>query len=78
LNTDWIDDAKSAWLLDLFASPEVRLEIPDNLNMGGDQSALIAVKCTVKSYETKQQVNDKSFNYTIEIENALQDVRQSG
>lgn len=70
LNTDWIDNDKATWLRDLFASPEVRLE-----NESGD---IIAVKCTVKSYETKQQVNDKMFNFTIEIENALQDVRQGG
>lgn len=78
LNTDWINDAQATWLRDLFASPEVRLEIPDDANTIGDQSALIAVKCTLKSYETKQQVNDKSFNFVIEIENALQDVRQGG
>lgn len=70
LNTDWINDATATWLRDLFASPEVRLE-----NESGD---IIAVKCTLKSYETKQQVNDKSFNFVIEIENALQDVRQGG
>lgn len=70
LNTDWINDAQATWLRDLFASPEVRLE-----NESGD---IIAVKCTLKNYETKMQVNDKSFNYTIEIENALQDVRQGG
>lgn len=70
LNTDWIDDATATWLRDLFASPEIRLE-----NESGD---IIAVKCTLKSYETKQQVNDKSFNFVIEIENALQDVRQGG
>lgn len=68
LNSDWVDDATSAWLLDLFSSPEVRLE--------NESGVVIAVKCTIKSYETKLQVNDKMFNYTIEIENALQDLRQ--
>ena len=44
----------------------------------GNQFALISVNCTLKSYETKKQVNDKLFNLTIEIENSLQDVRQRG
>ena len=76
LNTDWINDAQSEWLRDLFASPDIKLEILDDPNVAGDQSALISVKCSIKNFETKKQVNDKCFNITIEIENALQDVRQ--
>ena len=76
LNSDWINDAESLWLLDLINSPDIKLEIPDDANVAGDSSALISVKCTLKNYETKKQVNDKLFNITIEIENSLQDVRQ--
>lgn len=78
LNSDWIDDAKSLWLLDLINSPDIKLEVPDDANVAGDSSALISVKCTLKNYEPKKQVNDKLFNITIEIENSLQDVRQRG
>jgi hypothetical protein len=68
LNTDWITDAQAEWLRDLFASPDVKLE--------NESGVIISVKCKEKSYETKKQVNDKLFNITIEIENALQDSRQ--
>lgn len=68
LNSDWIDDDKAEWLRDLIMSPDIKLE-----NEDGD---IISVKCTLKNYETKKQVNDKLFNLTIEIENSLQDIRQ--
>lgn len=68
LNSGYINDAKASWLKDLITSPQIRLE-----SISGD---IIAVKCTLKNYETKKKVNDKLFNITIELENALQDVRQ--
>lgn len=76
LNSDYINDVKAVWLRDLIMSPQIRLEIPDDPNTVGDQSAIVAVKCTLKNYEPKKKVNDKLFNITIELENALQDVRQ--
>jgi hypothetical protein len=68
LNSNWITDAQSEWLRDLIMSPDIKMETPT-----GD---LIAVRCTVKSYETKKSVNDKMVMITIDVENSLQDVRQ--
>lgn len=76
MESDWIDDDKAAWLRDLFASPDIKLEITDDANIAGDQSALISVKCKLTNYETKLQTNDKLFNFHIDVENDLQDVRQ--
>lgn len=68
LNSNWIIDSQATWLRDLIMSPDIKLEAEDG--------SLISVVCTLKNYETKQQVNDKLFNITIEVENSLQDVRQ--
>lgn len=76
MNSNWVDDAKALWLRDLFTSPDVKLEIPDNPNIVGSQATLISVKVSEKSYETKKQANDKLFNIVIEVENSLQDTRQ--
>lgn len=75
LNSDFINDAKSTWLRDLFASPDIKLELSTGV---GDSAvtSLISVRCTLKSYETKTKVNEKLFNLTIEVDNALQDIRQ--
>lgn len=70
LNSNWITDDQSVWLRDLMMSPDIKMETPD-----GD---FIAVRCTLKSYETKKSVNDKMVMVTIEVENSLQDVRQRG
>lgn len=70
LNSNWITDAQSVWLRDLMMSPDIKMETPD-----GD---FIAVRGTIKSYETKKSVNDKMVMVTIEVENSLQDVRQRG
>lgn len=71
LNSDWITDNEASWLRDLIMSPSIFLEDPDT----GD---FYSVKCTSKSYETKKKVNEMVFNITIDIEYALQDIRQRG
>jgi len=69
LNSDWITDAQAIWLKELFMSPSVLLD---------DGSDVYAVKVTDTSYESKQKVNDRVFNITINLEYSYQDIRQRG
>jgi len=70
LNSDWITDAQATWLKELFMSPSVILE--------DSTGALFAVKVTDTSYESKQKVNDRVFNITVNLEYSYQDIRQRG
>lgn len=70
LNSDWITDAQATWLKELFNSPSVILE-----DIGNN---LYAVKVTDTNYETKQKINDRIFNVTINLEYEYQDIRQRG
>lgn len=71
LNSDNITDAKMAWLDELFHSPSIYLEAPDN--------SLSAVLLTNRGpFENKKKVNDKIFNVTIEVQYSFEDVRQRG
>lgn len=70
LNSDWITDAQATWLKELFMSPSVILE--------DSTGALFSVKVTDTSYESKQKVNDRVFNITINLEYNYQDIRQRG
>lgn len=78
LNSDFVTDAQMRQLTDLFNSPSVYLETPDDPNEVGDQRKLIAVKLTNNQFEEKQKVNDKIFNVTVEVEYLFEDSRQRG
>jgi hypothetical protein len=71
LNTRWLSEAEALWLSDLIMSSDIRMEYDD-----GTTVHFYAVKCTLKSYEPKQKVNDKLIQITIELEYDLQDTRQ--
>ncbi len=69
LNTNWITDAQSIRLKEMFTSPQ-RWVLIDGLYYS----------CTLKdsSYEVKKSVNDKLFNYTITVDLGLMETRQRG
>ncbi len=69
LNSDWIIEAESEWLEQLIVSPEVYLDI---------NNELIAVNITNSSYEKKKTINDKIFNLTIELEYSQKRFTQRG
>ncbi len=69
LNSDWITEDESEWLEQLIVSPEVYLDI---------NNELIAVNITNGSYEKKKTVNDKIFNLTIEVEYSQKRFTQRG
>lgn len=72
LNTAWITESQALWLKDLIMSPDIKIEVQNS-----DSSfSFYSVKCTLKSYEPKQKVNDKLIQVTVELEYDLQDTRQ--
>jgi len=60
LNSNWVDEGTHAWLEQLATSPVVYLEDGSN--------NLIAVNVTNTTFETKTRVNDKLFNFVLELE----------
>lgn len=70
LNSDWISDDQSTMLLDLFMSPDIKMEDKNN--------NLFSVKIKNTSYEAKKKVNDKVFNITVDLEYEYNDIRQRG
>lgn len=69
INTDYLTDEESAWMLDLIASPIVYLE---------QNNELIAVTCKERRFKKMTSLNDKLPQYTFDIEYALTNVRQRG
>jgi hypothetical protein len=59
LKSNWITEAQSTWLSELFESPEVYLE---------DSGTLYAVSVKQTGYEYKDQKADKLFNIELEID----------
>ena len=79
LNSDNITDSQMAWLDELFHSPSIYLETPDDTTVVGDQRALYAVSLTNRGpFEKKKKVNEKIFNVTLEVQYSFEDVRQRG
>ena len=68
LNTDWISEAESVWLRELFDSPEIYIII---------SSELVAIsKITEVDYEEKTSVVDGVHNLTFTVEYSWDNVRQ--
>jgi len=69
LNTDWITEAQSLALKELWSSPQRWVFINGNY-----------YSCTIKdsSYETKYLINEPLFNYTITIDLGIIETRQRG
>ncbi len=68
LMSDWISEAESNWLLELFSSPEIYLQSGDEL------TAVAKIKAT--NYTKKKVVRDKLFKIDVEIELGYDDYRQ--
>jgi hypothetical protein len=68
LMSDWISEAESNWLLELFSSPEIYLQSGDEL------TAVAEIKAT--NYTKKKVVRDKLFKIDVEIELGYDDYRQ--
>lgn len=60
LNSDWVDQKTSDYLMELFTSPEVYLIDEDGL--------ILAINLTVANIERKQIINEQLINYTLTFE----------
>lgn len=69
INTDYLTDEESAWMLELVSSPIVYTE---------HNNELIAVTCKEKRFKKQTSLNDKLRQYTFDIEYALTNIRQRG
>ncbi|MCP4145660.1 MAG: hypothetical protein GY752_10315 [bacterium] len=69
VNTDYLTEAESIWMEDLFTSPVVYREL---------NNELIAMNITGKSIVKKTSLNDKLMQYTFELNYSLENRRQRG
>ena len=68
LMSDWISEAESNWLLEMFSSPEIYLQSGDEL------IAVAKIKAT--NYVKKKVVRDKLFKIDVELELGYDNYRQ--
>jgi len=68
LMSDWISEAESNWLLELFASPEIYLQ------SGNELIAVAKIKAI--NYVKKKVVRDKLFKIDVELELGYDNYRQ--
>jgi hypothetical protein len=69
VNTDYLTEAESTWMNDLFTSPVVYREV---------KNELIAMNITGNSIQKKTSLNDKLMQYTFELQYSLTNRRQRG
>jgi len=69
VNTDYLTEAESIWMEDLFTSPVVYREL---------NNELIAMNITGKSIVKKTSLNDKLMQYTFDLNYSLTNRRQRG
>jgi hypothetical protein len=69
VNTDYLTEAESTWMNDLFTSPVVYREV---------NNELIAMNITGNSIQKKTSLNDKLMQYTFELNYSLTNRRQRG
>jgi hypothetical protein len=69
VNTDYLTEAESIWMQDLFTSPVVYREL---------NNELIAMNITGKSIVKKTSLNDKLMQYTFDLNYSLENRRQRG
>lgn len=70
LNSDWVNQSTSDYLMELFESPEVYLVKPDGV--------IIAINLTVQSIERKQVINEQLINYQLTFELSNKNMQQRG
>ena len=68
LMSDWISEAESNWLLEMFSSPEIYLQ------SGNELIAVAKIKAT--NYVKKKVVRDKLFKIDVELELGYDNYRQ--
>ena len=73
LNSDWVNQDTSNYLMELFESPEVYLVTFDGLNY-----LIEAINVTVQSTERKQVINEQIINYTLTFEKSNKNSSQRG
>lgn len=71
LNSDWITEAQSIKLEELFDSPKVWLQ-------DDKDGSIIAVNIKESSYTFKKHINEPLFNYNVTVELSQQETRQRG
>ena len=69
VNTDYLTEAESIWMEDLFTSPVVYREL---------NNELIAMNITGKSIVKKTSLNDKLMQYSFDLNYSLENRRQRG
>lgn len=69
VNTDYLTEAESIWMQDLFTSPVLYREL---------NNELIAMNITGKSIQKKTSLNDKLMQYTFDLNYSLENRRQRG
>ena len=69
LNTDYLTEAESTWMNDLFTSPVIYQEVDNEL---------IAVSGKPKRIKKQTSLNDKLMQYTFELDYSLNNNRQRG
>lgn len=69
VNTNYLTDAESVWMEDLFTSPEIYQEV---------NNQLLAVNIDGRSITKQTSLNDKLMQYTFDLEYSLQNSRQRG
>lgn len=70
VNSDWVNQITSDYLMELFESPEVYWVKEDGTT--------IAINITTTTFERKQTINDQIINYTLEFELAVRSNTQRG
>jgi hypothetical protein len=70
LNSNWVNQDTSDYLMELFESPEVYLVKPDG--------TIVAININVASVERKQVINDQLINYVLTFELSNKNMTQRG
>jgi hypothetical protein len=70
LNSDWVNQSTSDYLMELFESPEAFLVKPDG--------TIVAISITVQSVERKQTINEQVINYVLTFELSNKNMQQRG
>ena len=71
LNTNWITEAQSESLKDLWDSPVIYIK-----NLIKNQIFAVSIKAT--SYKLLKHINEPLFNYSVDCEYSIQEGRQRG
>jgi len=70
INSDWVNQETSDFLMELFESPEVYWIKEDGVSL--------AIHIEVSNIERKQTINDQIINYELMFELAQKDMKQKG